>query len=129
MVEDHPYDYKDFEGIIPEGEYGAGEVIVWDYGTYHAIGTTDKTESEKILREGLKKGDLKFVLNGEKLKGEFVLVNMKSKGTKEWLLIKHKDQFASKEDVTKLDESVLSGATIEDIKNGTVKKKSGLKKD
>src|SRR5512138_3712860 len=68
MVEDHPYDYKDFEGIIPEGEYGAGEVIVWDHGTYHAIGTTDKEESEKILRQGLHKGDLKFVLEGQKLK-------------------------------------------------------------
>jgi bifunctional non-homologous end joining protein LigD len=125
MVEDHPYDYKDFEGSIPKGEYGAGEVIVWDKGTYHAIGTSDKTESEKILREGLKKGDLKFVLNGEKLKGEFVLVNMKSRGEKEWLLIKHKDEHVSKEDITLRDKSVISGNTLEDIASGGVKKKSG----
>lgn len=51
-VEDHPYDYRNFEGIIPEGEYGAGEVIVWDEGTYHAINTDDKKESEKILKDG-----------------------------------------------------------------------------
>jgi len=125
MVEDHPYDYKDFEGSIPKGEYGAGEVIVWDNGTYHAIGTTDKKESEKLLKEGLNKGDLKFVLNGKKLKGEFVLVNMKSRGEKEWLLIKHKDEYISKEDITEDDTSVISGATLEDIKNGLVKKKSG----
>jgi bifunctional non-homologous end joining protein LigD len=125
MVEDHPYDYKDFEGSIPKGEYGAGEVIVWDRGTIHAIGTTDKAESERIFREGLKKGDLKFVLNGEKLKGEFVLVNMKSRGENHWLLIKHKDEYAGKEDITKKDRSVISGNTIEDMARGDVKKKSG----
>jgi bifunctional non-homologous end joining protein LigD len=125
MVEDHPYDYKDFEGSIPKGEYGAGEVIIWDKGTYHAIGTTEKKESEKIINEGLKKGDLKFVLHGEKLKGEFVLVNMKSRGENQWLLIKHKDEYVSKEDITKQDRSVVSGNTLEDIASGNVKKKSG----
>jgi bifunctional non-homologous end joining protein LigD len=125
MVEDHPYDYKDFEGTIPKGEYGAGEVIIWDRGTYHAIGTTDKKESEKILKAGLNKGDMKFVLHGEKLKGEFVLVNMKSRGENHWLLIKHKDEYVSKEDITQQDQSVISGNTVEDLKNGDVKKKSG----
>ena len=122
MVEDHPYDYKDFEGSIPKGEYGAGEVIVWDSGTYHAIGTSDKNESENLIREGLNKGDIKFVMEGKKLKGEFVLVKMKNRGEKEWLLIKHKDEFMSADDVTKDDRSVLSGITIEDIKNGKLKK-------
>lgn len=125
MVEDHPFDYKDFEGSIPEGEYGAGEVIVWDKGTYHAIGTTDRTESEKLIRQGLFKGDLKIVLEGEKLKGEFVLVNMKARGEKEWLLIKHKDQFAGTGDITKKDKSVVSGKTLEQMADKDVKKKSG----
>jgi bifunctional non-homologous end joining protein LigD len=125
MVEDHPYDYKDFEGIIPKGEYGAGEVIIWDKGTYHAIGTEDKSESEDILRAGLKKGDLKFVLHGEKLKGEFVLVKMKTSGENQWLLIKHKDEFVSKEDITRKEESVISGFTLDDLAKGKLKKKSG----
>jgi bifunctional non-homologous end joining protein LigD len=123
-VEDHPFDYRNFEGVIPEGEYGGGEVIVWDEGAYHAIGTEDKKESEKILREGYEKGDFKFVLKGNKLKGEFVLVKMKNRGEKQWLLIKHKDNFVSEKDILKEDKSVLSGRTIEDIANGVeVKKK------
>src|SRR3990172_6662270 len=77
MVEDHPFDYKDFEGVIPEGNYGAGGVIIWDQGLYHHPSAKDKKESEKLLRDGLRKGDLKFVLNGEKLKGEFALVRMR----------------------------------------------------
>ena len=122
-VEDHPYDYRNFEGIIPEGEYGAGEVIVWDEGTYHAIDTDDKKESEKILREGYEKGDFKFYLEGQKLKGEFVLVKMKNRGEKQWLLIKHKDKFASTEDILEEDRSVLSDRTIEDIANNEKPKK------
>src|SRR4026209_2069971 len=76
MVEDHPFDYHDFEGIIPEGNYGAGTVIVWDQGTYHPIEELpDKKSQEKFLKKMLEKGDLKFVLNGKKLTGEFVLVH------------------------------------------------------
>ncbi|HEY5969882.1 MAG TPA: DNA polymerase ligase N-terminal domain-containing protein, partial [Chitinophagaceae bacterium] len=74
MVEDHPYDYRTFEGIIPEGNYGAGTVIVWDEGTYEALEGDSKKEQEKILLQQLKKGSLKFKLNGSKLKGEFALV-------------------------------------------------------
>lgn len=122
MVEDHPYDYRDFEGSIPKGEYGAGEVIVWDRGIYHVPGTNDKKVNEKLIHEGLNKGDLKFVLEGEKLKGEFVLVKMKKRGENEWLLIKHKDGFVSSDDITQKDKSVLSGVTIEDIKKGKFKK-------
>ncbi len=122
-VEDHPYDYRDFEGTIPKGEYGGGEVIVWDEGTYHAIDTDDKKKSEKILREGYEKGDFKFFLDGQKLKGEFVLVKMKNRGEKQWLLIKHKDKFVSTKDILEDDRSVLSDRTVEDIANGVESKK------
>src|SRR5689334_24356977 len=71
MVEDHPLDYRTFEGIIPEGNYGAGTVIVWDEGTYSSRETADRAEGERLLREGLRKGHLRIVLNGQKLKGEF----------------------------------------------------------
>src|SRR6266498_2667856 len=75
MVEDHPYDYKDFEGIIPEGNYGAGTVIVWDEGVYEALGHEDEPvkQQEKALLAEWHKGDLKFVLHGKKLKGAFAL--------------------------------------------------------
>ena len=122
-VEDHPYDYRNFEGTIPEGEYGAGEVIVWDEGVYHAINTDDKEESEKILKDGYEKGDFKFYLEGQKLKGEFVLVKMKNRGEKQWLLIKHKDKFTSTKDILDEDRSVLSDRTIEDIANNEKPKK------
>ena len=76
MVEDHPLDYKDFEGVIPEGNYGAGSVIIWDRGFYHHPSARDEKENEKLLLDGLKKGDMKFVLEGEKLRGEFALVKI-----------------------------------------------------
>lgn len=98
MVEDHPYDYKDFEGAIPEGNYGAGIVEIWDSGTYADIENSQKKEAEKNLRAGLKSGDLKFQLFGKKLKGEFVLVKLKGKEDNSWLLIKHRDEFAVDED-------------------------------
>lgn len=94
MVEDHPYNYKDFAGIIPEGNYGAGIVEIWDHGTYADIENSPEDVAEKILRAGLKNGDLKFQLFGKKLKGEFVLVKLKSKEDNSWLLIKHHDKYA-----------------------------------
>jgi bifunctional non-homologous end joining protein LigD len=96
MVEDHPYDYKDFKGIIPEGNYGAGIVEIWDKGNYTAIPTDPKKSPEQLLRAGLKNGDLKIVLNGKKLKGEFALVKLKNNkfGENSWLLIKHNDKYA-----------------------------------
>jgi bifunctional non-homologous end joining protein LigD len=118
MVEDHPYEYRNFEGIIPKGNYGAGEVIIWDHGSYHAVGVEEKERSERLLREGLHKGDLKFSLEGEKLKGEFALVRLKSDKENTWLLIKKKDQYATTEEVTQLDRSVVSDVSIEDIKEG-----------
>ena len=114
MVEDHPYDYKDFEGIIPQGEYGGGTVIVWDEGTYEPIETIKgKKAQEKHLLKQLNEGSLKIKLNGEKLHGEFALVKTHGMGENGWLLIKHKDDYASTKDITKEDKSVLSGKTIE----------------
>ncbi|GAA5100312.1 hypothetical protein GCM10023210_38710 [Chryseobacterium ginsengisoli] len=94
MVEDHPYDYKDFEGNIPEGNYGAGQVEVWDSGTYEPLDQNSKLSNEKELLKELKSGSLKFILHGKKLKGEFALVKMKNAENNAWLLIKHKDDFA-----------------------------------
>lgn len=94
MVEDHPYDYKDFEGNIPEGNYGAGQVEVWDSGTYEPLEENSKLSDEKELLRELHAGSLKFILHGKKLKGEFALVKMKNTDDNSWLLIKHKDEFA-----------------------------------
>ena len=115
-VEDHPFDYKDFEGVIPEGNYGAGAVIVWDRGTYEPLEhVRSKTEQQKILARDFEKGSLKFRLDGEKLKGEFALVKMKGREANSWLLIKHRDEFASNEDVAEMDTSVVSGKTLEEV--------------
>lgn len=94
MVEDHPYDYKDFEGNIPEGNYGAGQVEIWDSGTYEPLDNDSKLSDEKELLKELHAGSLKFILHGKKLKGEFALVKMKNTEENSWLLIKHKDDFA-----------------------------------
>jgi len=89
-VEDHPLSYINFEGIIPEGEYGAGVVLVWDRGTYKPIG-------EESIEKQYKKGRMKFNLEGEKLKGGFVLIQTKIGGkNKNWLFIKEKDRYALK---------------------------------
>jgi bifunctional non-homologous end joining protein LigD len=114
MVEDHPFDYKEFEGLIPKGEYGGGTVIVWDHGTYEPIEKIKgKKAQEKHLLEQLKVGSVKIILHGEKLNGEFALVKTHGMGENGWLLIKHKDDFASVKDITKQDKSVISGKTIE----------------
>jgi len=111
QVEDHPVSYFHFEGKIPEGNYGAGTVMVWDTGTWKPLG------DEHAM---LNKGDLKFQLNGEKLKGEFVLAKMRSsrpgsKGT-EWLLIKKKDDAVKPGfDIDKLDYSVLTKRSLSEI--------------
>jgi bifunctional non-homologous end joining protein LigD len=122
MVEDHPFDYKDFEGVIPKGNYGAGEVIIWDNGTYHSLQSESPTESINFLKEGLAKGDLKFVLHGKKLKGAFVLVKIKS-SKNQWLLIKKKDEFTSDEDILIKDKSIISGKTVEELALNNGKKK------
>jgi bifunctional non-homologous end joining protein LigD len=98
MVEDHPYSYRTFAGVIPEGNYGAGIVEIWDNGYLSDIEGSDTKTSEKNLKAGLKAGNLKFKLNGKKLKGEFALVKLRGKQENAWLLIKHKDEFAVEED-------------------------------
>jgi bifunctional non-homologous end joining protein LigD len=123
MVEDHPLEYRTFEGTIPEGNYGAGTVMVWDEGNYAAAAATDLRDSERLLREGLEKGHLTFVLNGHKLKGEFALVKLRrSKEKNAWLLLKKGDSWATDADVTKRSESVQSGRSLDEIarSNGKV---------
>jgi bifunctional non-homologous end joining protein LigD len=116
LVEDHPFDYKDFEGTIPPGNYGAGTVIIWDEGTYEPIIEADsKSEQEKMLENDFRKGSMKIRMFGEKLKGEFAVVKMKGRGENSWLLIKHKDEHATDDDVLEQDQSVVSGKTIEDL--------------
>jgi len=113
MVEDHPYSYKDFEGTIPTGNYGAGNVIVWDNGTYTPAEKTDSPE--KTLMANLKKGRLSFILKGKKLKGEFSLVKLKGKQENAWLLIKKDDHFISEGDVLHHNKSVISKRTLEEL--------------
>ncbi len=122
MVEDHPYDYRSFEGIIPKGEYGGGTVIVWDEGTYEPIEPIKgKKAQEKHLLKQLHEGSLKIKLHGQKLEGEFALVKTHGMGENGWLLIKHKDEFASTKDITKQDKSVISGKTIENMEQTSEK--------
>lgn len=105
MVEDHPYDYKDFAGIIPEGNYGAGIVEIWDNGTYADIDNSSEDVAKKNIRAGLKAGNLKIQLFGKKLKGEFALVKLKGKEDNSWLLIKHNDKYATSEDYSAEDDT------------------------
>jgi bifunctional non-homologous end joining protein LigD len=126
MVEDHPFDYKDFEGVIPEGNYGAGSVIIWDRGFYHHPSTQDGKESEPLLLDGLKKGNMKFVLAGEKLRGAFALVKTGRDG-RSWLLLKKNDRFATKEDILKESRSAVSRKTLEEVFETDQKKPSQKK--
>jgi bifunctional non-homologous end joining protein LigD len=118
MVEDHPYDYRNFEGVIPEGNYGAGTVIVWDEGHYGpAEGEYEnKEEADKNLRHQLYSSKLKIVLHGKKLKGMFALVKAKGRGENSWLLMKLDDKHATSEDILEHEKSVLSRKTIEQVK-------------
>jgi bifunctional non-homologous end joining protein LigD len=106
-VEDHPLEYGDFEGLIPEGNYGAGAVIVWDRGVWVPL---------EDAHEGMKKGKLLFELRGYKLRGKWTLVKIK-RGEKEWLLIKERDGYVQ-QDGALPPESVLSGLTVEELKAG-----------
>jgi len=114
-VEDHPVEYGGFEGTIPQGEYGGGTVMLWDRGTW--------TPEVPDVDAALGKGELKFTLNGKKLKGSWVLVRTKGYGgskKESWLLIKHRDRYASTEDVLeKKPKSVLSSRLLPEIAAGT----------
>lgn len=115
QTEDHPFAYRNFEGVIPEGNYGAGNVIIWDEGWYEPRAETSE-DNESILRKELKKGHLTFILHGKKLQGEFALIKMPhAKEDNAWLLIKKGDEFASTEDITKRDESVKSQRQVDDL--------------
>jgi DNA ligase D-like protein (predicted 3'-phosphoesterase) len=113
MVEDHPYSYKDFEGIIPEGNYGAGKVIVWDNGTYTLAENSENVENR--FKEDLSKGHLNFILKGHKLKGEFALVKLIGKQENAWLLIKKNDKYAEEGDILRQDKSVISNKILENL--------------
>lgn len=117
MTEDHPMEYGSFEGIIPAGNYGAGNVIIWDHGEWEYI------EPGSAPSEGLKKGKLTFRLQGKKMFGEWALVKIAGKRSQkgnEWLLVKHKDQWANSEvDVTEVAPlSVVSGREVGDLGEG-----------
>lgn len=116
LVEDHPYSYKDFEGTIPEGNYGAGNVIVWDEGNYTLANEEPLVSVSDQLKSELQNGQLNFILKGKKLKGEFALVRLKIPQKNAWLLIKKRDQYAHKADILKENKSVLSDLTLEAMK-------------
>ncbi|MEI6948434.1 non-homologous end-joining DNA ligase [Paraflavisolibacter sp. H34] len=116
-VEDHPFDYRDFEGVIPEGSYGAGTVIVWDEGVYVPVGGEElsRQEQEKMLMRQFFSGTVKFTLQGQKVGGSFTLIRLKKGVERSWLLIKSADEFSSSEDITLKDRSVKSGRTLEEV--------------
>jgi len=126
-VEDHPLDYAHFEGTIPQGQYGGGTVMLWDEGTWEPIGDP---------HEGLEKGDLKFVLHGQRMKGEWVLVHMKGRdggGKENWLLIKHRDAYSHEANgealVEKNTTSVETGRDLEGIARGLKSRKASTKSE
>jgi len=120
-VEDHPYDYKDFEGIIPEGLYGGGTVIVWDEGWYEPATDEklkDKAAKEHWMMSNYYKNALKITLHGYKLKGDFILIKFKDdKYEGGWRLIKADDQYATKDEILVKDKSVVSELTIEQMRD------------
>ena len=117
MVEDHPFDYRNFEGLIPAGNYGAGSVIIWDEGKYtlFAEGKEEPSSAEKHMAHALAKGHLTIIFKGKKLRGEYSLVKLKN-GENQWLVIKKADEYAAPAGITD-ERSVRSGRTLEDIEN------------
>lgn len=125
-VEDHPWEYRKFEGIIPARQYGAGEVIVWDKGTYEPVDgiNEDVDTQQNIVRDGLKSGKLSIELHGEKLNGVFALVETKGRGKNNWLLIKKDDDFADPDaDLSEDSKSVLSDFTLDELQFKSGKRK------
>jgi DNA ligase D-like protein (predicted 3'-phosphoesterase) len=117
-TEDHPLEYADFEGVIPEGEYGAGTVIVWDAGPYKNI-TEDDNGKEVPIAKALKRGIAEIWLEGKKLRGGYALVHSKVRGNeKSWLLVKMKDDAADarRNPVSTEPKSVLSGRTLKQVR-------------
>ncbi|MBC7553106.1 MAG: 3'-phosphoesterase [Taibaiella sp.] len=125
MVEDHPIDYATFEGDIPEGNYGAGHVDVWDHGTYEPIDEDGEVIKPAEFNKSLHAGNAKFRMKGKHLKGDFALVNMK-KDEKTWLLLKHKDKYATEEEYNSEEYAKKSSLAYTEERNKgkkTVKKK------
>ncbi len=132
---DHDMEYRHFEGMIPEGSYGAGTVMIWDEGTYipeiefskgirKSVENTE--EGQKVMQEGLQKGELKFFLYGKKLKGSFALVKTRGFGPKNsWLLIKHGDEFVKEGyDANAFDSSAVSKRSMTEISKADTKWKN-----
>lgn len=126
MTEDHDMAYRHFEGVIAEGEYGAGPVMVWDEGTYIPEVEVSRgvrrqitafEEGQEVMSEGLSRGEVKFFLEGKKLKGSFALIKTPNFGPKNaWLLVKHADRYTEKGyEASDYDESAVSGRTLEQI--------------
>lgn len=117
QVEDHPLEYRNFEGTIPKGEYGGGIVMLWDEGQWEPYGNVE---------EGLRKGELKFILNGRRMKGKWALIRLKGKAgeTKDnWLLLKEKDEYTQTSDgISEFNTSIRTGRTMEEIEKGEEKK-------
>ena len=129
QVDDHSLEYRNFEGKLPEGEYGAGPVMIWDEGYYIpekevAKGVREQVvdfdEGNALMEEGIGKGELKFSMFGKKLQGSFALVKTRGFGPKNsWLLIKHKDEFVKEDyDANEYDFSARSKKTLDDIAKG-----------
>ena len=118
-TEDHPLDYAGFEGVIPEGEYGAGTVLIWDRGTYRNLREDKEKKEKKSMEESLKEGKIEVELSGKKLRGGYALIRSGwgSGKMKNWLLIKMKDDAADarRNPVITEPESVLSGKTLKEI--------------
>lgn len=125
FVEDHPIDYGEFEGVIPEGNYGAGTTMIWDEGTYTTPAAADRAAAEQAFRAGIEKGTVKLVLRGKKLEGQFALVRLKDGGGKNWLLIKDRDQFATPRDILELDRSARTGRSLEEIRQQEIGRPRG----
>lgn len=122
QVEDHPFDYRNFEGTIPKGEYGGGTVMLWDSGEWQPL---------VDVAEGLKNGSLKFMLKGQRLKGKWALVRMKPKPDEKgnnWLLIKEKDEFENAYNIKQFDTSIATGRTMAQIETGQKPKTDVLPK-
>jgi DNA ligase D-like protein (predicted 3'-phosphoesterase) len=116
-TEDHPLEYEDFEGIIPDGEYGAGEVIVWDTGTYDND-SRDRDGRELSVADAIGYGHVSVVLHGKKLRGGYSLTRMRRGGRPAWLLVKKADEFAGGDPVKTSPESVRSGKTVDQLGDG-----------
>lgn len=131
QTEDHPFDYRTFEGVIPKGEYGAGPVIIWDEGTFapteHGQACFgDRARAEKLMRDGMKKGKISFVLKGKRLQGSWTLFRLANK-QKDWILLKHKDEeIETGYEAAQDTDSVVSGRTIEEVRSGLPAAKRNL---